>query len=302
MPLINITNEQYYEGPDGVWNSLDENYGDYQYITLKDIVNNFVIAYVGEDKIISKVKRSDIAFHAQRGIQELNFDTLQSIKSQEIEVPPTLYMILPQDYVNYVKLTWLDESGVERIIYPTSKTSNPLPIIQDSNYEYTFDDNGEILYAQESETWERFQNSNDDILVDSNSRDARELTRADFAGGRYGLDPQYTQSNGVFYIDQIKGLIHFSSDMTNRIITLKYISDGLGCEDDMVVHKFAEEAIYKHIAHAILATRANTQEYLVMRFKKEARAAKRNAKLRLSNIKLEEISQTMRGKSKQIKH
>ena len=39
-----------------------------------------------------------------------------------------------------------------------------------------------------------------------------------------------------------------------------------------------------------------------MRFKKEAAAAKRNAKLRLSNIKIEEIAQVMRNKSKQIKH
>jgi len=70
----------------------------------------------------------------------------------------------------------------------------------------------------------------------------------------------------------------------------------------MIVHKFAEEAMYKCIAHAILATRANTPEYLVNRFKKEKFAAKRVAKLRLSNIKIEELSQILRGKSKQIKH
>ena len=70
----------------------------------------------------------------------------------------------------------------------------------------------------------------------------------------------------------------------------------------MKVHKFAEEAMYKCIAHAILATRANTQEYLVARFKKERFAEVRKAKLRLSNIKLEEITQVLRGKSKHIKH
>ena len=300
MGLINLTNEQYYEGPDGVWNSLDENYGDYQSITLKDIVNNFIIAYVGEGKIISKIKRTDVAFHAQRGIQELNFDTLPSFKSQEIEIPPALYMILPQDYVNYVKLTWVDESGVERIIYPTDKTSDPLPIVQDDNYEYTFDQNGEIISASSSETWKRFsRNSNG---VGSTSATNLEESARHASGGRYGLDPQYAQSNGVFFIDKLQGLIRFSSDMVNRVVTLKYISDGLGADKDMIVHKFAEEAMYKYMAHAILATRANTQEYLVARFKREAAAAKRNAKLRLSNIKLEEITQIMRGKSKQIKH
>ena len=70
----------------------------------------------------------------------------------------------------------------------------------------------------------------------------------------------------------------------------------------MIVHKFAEEAMYKYMAHAILSTRANVQEYIVNRFKRDKFAAIRTAKLRLSNLKLEELTQIMRGKSKQIKH
>ena len=87
-----------------------------------------------------------------------------------------------------------------------------------------------------------------------------------------------------------------------RIVTLKYVSDGLGDDEDLTIHKFAEEALYKYIAYAILATRANTPEYLVMRFKKELATTRRNTKLRLSNIKIEEIAQVMRNKSKIIKH
>jgi hypothetical protein len=41
---------------------------------------------------------------------------------------------------------------------------------------------------------------------------------------------------------------------------------------------------------------------LINRFKKERFAAIRTAKLRLSNLKLEELTQILRGKSKQIKH
>jgi hypothetical protein len=70
----------------------------------------------------------------------------------------------------------------------------------------------------------------------------------------------------------------------------------------MQVHKFAEEAMYKCIAYAILSTRANTQEYLVQRFRRERFAEVRKAKLRLSNINIEEITQILRGKSKHIKH
>lgn len=305
MGLINQTNEQYYEGADGIWNSGDENYGDYQFTSLDNIISNFMIAYVGEDKIISKIKRTDVMFHAKRAIQEFSFDTLPSEKAQEIEVGPALYMILPQDYVNYVKFSYTDNSGIERILYPTRDTSNPIGITQDSNFRYTFDNNGEIIEAEESTTWQRFKSSdttqassdgNVDGLTDS------ELFNLYRYGRRYGLDPEKSQSNGVFYIDKLKGIVHFSSHLAGQIITLKYISDGLGTDAEMQVHKLAEEAIYKYIAHAVLATRANTPEYQIARFKKEMFAAKRNAKLRMSNLKIAELAQVMRNQSKWIKH
>jgi hypothetical protein len=50
-----------------------------------------------------------------------------------------------------------------------------------------------------------------------------------------------------------------------------------------------------------VSTSSHAQQ-LAPRFKKEKFAAVRQAKLRLSNIKLEEITQILRGKSKQIKH
>ena len=63
----------------------------------------------------------------------------------------------------------------------------------------------------------------------------------------------------------------------------------------------AEEAMYLSISYNLLANRANTSEGIIARFKKDKRAALRNAKIRLSNIKLSEIVQVMRGKSKWIK-
>ena len=80
------------------------------------------------------------------------------------------------------------------------------------------------------------------------------------------------------------------------------MSDSLGTDAEMIVHKFAEEAMYKWIAHAILSTKFDTPETLVQRYKRERFAAIRNAKLRLSNLKIGELTQVMRGKSKHIKH
>ena len=260
-----------------------------------------MISYVCLEKNISKVKRTEVAFHAQRGIQEFSFDTLPSIKSQEIEIGPTLNFVLPKDYVNYVKLVWVDSKGIERIIYPTSKSSNPLPILQDSNFEYLFDEqSSEILTAEESETRKRFQTQRN--TSNNNNEDLNDRLNQGGWGRRYGLSPEQAQTNGVFYIDRITGIIYFDSSFVGKVVTLKYISDGLATDEEMVVHKFAEEALYKYIAYAVLSTRANTPEYLVARYKRELAATRRNANLRLSNIKIEEITQVMRNKSKIIKH
>ena len=281
-------------------NAIEE-LGSYQHITLADVVNNFMISYVGEEKIIPKVKRSNVLFFAQRAVQELSYDTLQSEKSQEIEIPGNLQMKLPHDYVGYVKITWSDGSGIEHTIVPAEKTSNPTALLQDNNYNYLFDNNGNLLKASESETWKKFstntgQEEAGNIYLDNDS------TFKALHGQRYGIDTRYMNTNGSFFIDQTKGKIFFSSDLANKIITLKYISDGVATAEEKIVHKFAEEAMYKSIAHSILATRANTPEYLVARFKKEKFAAVRNAKIRLSNYKSENITQALRGQSKWIKH
>ena len=63
----------------------------------------------------------------------------------------------------------------------------------------------------------------------------------------------------------------------------------------------AEEALYAYILHAIISTRINQPEYIVQRLRQEISAKLRNAKIRLSNIKLSEFIQVMRGKSKWLK-
>ena len=121
-------------------------------------------------------------------------------------------------------------------------------------------------------------------------------------GQRYGIDPQYAHGNGSYFIDHLRGNIHFSSALAGRTIILKYVSDGHGTDGEMMVPKMAEEAMYKWIAYGCAQARADVDAGTIARFKKEKGAETRKAKIRLSNIKIEEISQVMRGKSKWIKH
>ena len=521
--LDNTTHQEYYQGND---------HGNYQFTSLDNIITQFEIAYVGENKIIPKINRADIVFHAQRSLQELSFDTLKSCKSQEIVVPASLKMILPHDYVNYTKVSWVDDAGIKHPLYYTHDTSNPFTIDQDENGEYNFTSGNSAILNFNSDyekggdgnipNWHKideydisasgtgfyqnqssfvdnymsqiiigsagsFSSSNtskfiqfshqsvfrpngnvfggcnvlfqrinvstldfinisadgiaanmasgatgvlrvglttqqphqgslvnfnnlnimggvntqegifdlfdqdgnpsyvewtttnntttktidnidvsdiqdcylvvvsfhnhitaeyasglqatnrvDNVIAFWSDGQSTELTNPvgneedsvtwgrykshtpsennindyqDYQndiywpneGRRYGLDPQRAQVNGSFYIDCRLGKIHFSSNISGRTVILDYISDSLGTDEEMQVHKFAEEAMYKSIAHAILSTSSYGQA-LIPRLTKEKFAAIRKAKLRLSNLKLEELIQILRGKSKQIKH
>ena len=281
---------------------LNQILGDYRYISLKDMVNNFMIAYVGDSKLISKVKRSEVLFHSKRCIQEFNYDIGRVEKIQEVDVPPSLSIPMPQDYINYVRISWIDSAGIEHIIYPTRITSKPSEaILQDSDYDYIFADDYDILTGQ-SLTDERFRNFQmGNVSGNLNEPDEYLNRLPNNLGFRYGLDPENAQENGVFIIDELNGKISFSSDLKDKTITLKYISDGLGTDKEMKVHKFAEEAVYKTLVYSILSTRNAVPEYVINRYRKERRAAMRNAKIRLSNLKFAELTQVMRGKSKHIK-
>ena len=282
------------------------NYGGYAYITIEEIVNNFLVAYVGAGKLIPDVKRTDVIFHAKRGLQEFSYDTLKSIKSQELTIPPSLSLIIPQDYINYVKLSYIDSAGVKHIIYPTTLTSNPFTVpLQDANGVPTQDSLGDNTEGT-SLTNERWENDNISIPTPVDTQNSLFWDNGRWwnysYGQRYGLSPEVVQSNGWFTIDEREGKFSFSSNLANQLIILEYISDGLSSDLDTKVPKMAEEAMYMHIAYSILAGRSGVQEYIVRRYKIDRRAALRNAKIRLSNIKPEEFTQIMRGKSKILKN
>jgi len=297
MALAQYTPKNYYDG---------KNKGYYQFVKMSDIISNFMVSYVGDDKIIKNTRRTEVAYHAQRTLQELSYDTIDNVKAIEIEVPPSLSIPIPHDFVSYVRLTAVDEAGFERPLKPADVTSAPTPVLQDDKYNYLYDNNENLLIATESEAIKRFKNNKSG---ENKLQDASELTfleegygyNVDY-GKRYGIDPQKATKNELFVIDQRRGVISFSSGVKGKILILKYVSDGLNIDDDSKVHKFAEEAMYKSIALAIMSAKANIPEYQINRLKKEKKAAMRSAKLRLANINMEDLTQVMRGKSKQIKH
>ena len=306
------TSQQYYANFEGDAGNTPANFkglGYYSRTSLEDIINNFIVAYIGEDKALAKVPRYEVDFWAQRGMQEFSYDILHSEKSVEIELGSTLQFPLPQDYVNYVKVSQVGEDGKKDILLPSRKVDNPLAPLQDGDHDFLYDGDGELQVAAKSTAITRFQDPNNPANRTRSLEDNYNYDDDDFPylSKRYGSNPEDMSGAGTFFIDNEAGVIFFDSTFSGRpdnLIILDYISDGIADNGDLskvYVPKLAEDALYAYMLYNLSKLRPSTVQ-LAPLYKKEASSKMRNAKIRLSNYKLEEMAQVLRGKAKWIKH
>jgi len=295
MPIIgtNITQEQYYQNNGS--NPTNENWGTYQYLLLSDIINNFLLTYVGDGKVINKIDRNEVIFHAKRGLQELHYDALREIVGFEAQVPETLKMHLPHDFVSLVKISYVGSDGLTHPINQNFNSKITKSYLQDNTAQKNIltDSSGQALTGTP--------------VIETNWKTQAGgglgASEKPSKGQRYGLDPSTANTNGSYLIDKNSGTIMFSTNLQEENIIIEYVSDGMYAlaDSEIKVHKLAETFMYDYIVANVIKQKFGIQEYIVRRAQKQSSASLRNAKIRLNSIKLNELTQILRGRDKWIK-
>ena len=292
--------------------------GYYRRTSLDDIINNFIVSHVGQDKVLNRVPRHEVAFWGQRAVQEFSYDIFHAQNNIEVTLNPnTLQIPLPQDFVSLVKITYTGYDGTEFPCYAAQTVRAKQAILQDDDYEYNYDQNGELLYSQQSVGVTRWQDPANEFAQRDIARNYYYGAEYDeeynyysfysFQGRRYGTEPRFDNQNGEYVLDLDNGVIYFGSQFAGNAeatVSIQYISDGLVDNGDLTqvyVPKLAEDAIYAYLLYNLSKVRPSAAAGVPL-YKKEAMAKMRNAKIRLTDYKLEEITQVMRGKAKWIKH
>lgn len=302
-----LTGYQYYENAGAT--PEDANWGSYQYISLDDIVNNFMLMYVGNDKLVNNVERYNVLFHAKRGIQELNYDALKETKIIELTVCDNATVVLPPDYVNWVRIS-LYKDGVLRPLSENVHTNFADAYLQDNDCRVLFDEDGNVLIGtslldgDRVDGQQKTQYLGDGLLNGSLGYNIEGKWVFDYAiGGRYGMNTETANTNPTFKINKAGGVVSFSSPMAGENIIIEYVSDGMegGVDANVSLNKLFEDYIYAYIKYAILNSKFGVQEYVVRRAQKDKTALLRNAKIRLSNIHPGRLLMSMRGAQKWLK-
>lgn len=304
-----ITQYQYYENNGN--QPENANWGSYQYVSLYDIVNNYMTMYEGNGELVNNQSRYKVLFHAKRAIQELNYDAFKEIKILQLTVCDDLRFVLPSDYVNWVRVSmW--RNGLLFPLTENIQTNWSSAYLQDNNCKILFDQDGYALSPQNSPIdLARLENRKRSIYLNQGSPfhglegyNINGYWCFDYGiGAAYGLNTETANQNPTFVIDKKGGVINFSSGMADESVVLEYVSDGMENGDDtqVSVNKLFEEYVYAYITFAILNSKFGVQEYVVLRARKRKSALLRNAKIRISNIHPGRLLMNLRGRDKWIK-
>lgn len=305
--MYNITDEQYYTNNGN--NPTDANHGSYQYVSLEDLVTNFITLYVGNDNVFTRVYRHDVIFHIKRAIQLFEYDAANTPRILELTMTDTNSFILPPDYVGFLKIS-LEVNGILFPMIENKQQISAISYLQDVDGDLIFDVDGYVIETSSALDEARMAGLTQQLYLGGGTMNGSYGWCVDGSwyfsyglGPNYGLQPDLMNINPTYRIDKANGVIYFGSDLTNQHVVLEYVSDGLNGGDDSKVriHKFAEEYVYAFIKHALSSTKRGFPEYVIKRHKNELSAERSNAKLRLGRTKIAELLMTLRNQGKWLK-
>lgn len=279
------TAEEYYNDSDS--------FGNYQFTTLADVIDGMVMASIQDDSYLKNTRRSFIVSVAKNVIRDLTKSTSAETLAIEMTVGNNSCIVLPQDYVDYVRVSVVIVDNGARKLLPLDVNTNIITAIgylQDNNAQLLFDHTGAIITADSSNAYNipykmyEFYSSCD--------------------GSSAGVDASILSANGEFKVDERRGMMVFSSNLIDKEIVLEYQSDGLQWEafglDEIKVHKYIVEALKDGIYFGCIEHRRTVPDSEKRRAQNKFKTSRHIAKKNRAGFDLQEISRLMRTRTKHL--
>jgi len=274
------TPQEYYQDPNS--------HGQYQYVSLKDMVDNMLLEASEDDSFLKNVKRSKIINHARQAIRTATRQVSTKKLCIEVTVPDTLFWALPQDFVHYkrISVVVLDQTTNSlrlKVLNVNQNINTATGYLQDNNSDLLFDSNGEILTADSSNGYNLPYKTYSFSTSFQPNQDASKLSKY-----------------GEFVIDEERNCILFDSSLRDQEVVIEYVSDGLQAdlkEQEIKVHKYLRDYIQDWIYFACIERKRNVPANEKQRASQRWKTTLHQAKLATANFDLLEIARELSSQS-----
>ena len=266
------------------------------YVTLRQLINDYIITLDGDD-YTANASDSAIRNFALRGIREFGFDVTSRIKSIKLDVQSNSTAIIPDDYVDLIKVGSIDSDGIVRVFNQNKNinysrqikqdTTADSPNIDDTNL--TTDSGGGPLDIDSNLILDR----EDAKSATTNNSDSDVFDNFIFQGGigrLYGAGG--AKAPGSYRINLDQNRLEIESGSASEIV-LEYIADEARSTNP-VIHVYAEEALRSYIYYKLCERKSTVPAGEKARARSEYYNERRKAKARLGNFTKNEALKVLR--------
>lgn len=264
------------------------------FVSLRQVIDDFIIT-MDSDDYISNV--SDVAIRniALRGIREFGFDVSSRVRSLKRTIASNNTIILPEDYVDLIKIGVVGSDGVLRVLGENKNINYSRTIESGTN-----DSNAGPLNISSNLITDRADSKTATAGSDVGDQDYDYFIFENymFQGGigrLYGLGGGKLAGEYRINLDQNRIEIDTSNSSTEVVI--EYIADEARSTNP-VIHVYAEEALRSYMYYKLCERKSTVPANEKARARSEYYNERRKAKARMSNFSKEEALKTIRNNFK----
>ena len=227
---------------------------DMAHVLLSDVIDVIALQYDEDtDSYVHGISRTLLISHAKRVLQELSYAGMRSLRIAIAEVYASGKVMLPDDYVEYVKVYYCVGNYLMPAFWNEHINTAQWERLKDFEEEVICTATGRKIYTESGDYLTVNVRSNDRV------KDYGTVRHDCFLKGY-----KYDDKNNCFVFDYIPdGVTH---------VAIEYVADPLLSEpnpDNLSVHKFFQKAIEAGVYLRLIETRRNVPMNEKIRAKKE---------------------------------
>ena len=268
------------------------------YVPLSQVVDDFIITLESDD-YANTASDNTVRTHALRGIREMGFDFLKSIRSLKLSVDSTNNTVaLPDDYVDWSKVGVVGSDGLVYVL-GENKNLNYSQIYSTDSGGNTSDTDGDGLLDRtdsKGATDSGTPSVGSDISEGTDSYVFRNYVYENNQGRLYGAGGGHYY--GQFRVNLDQNRIELKGNNSMSQIVIEYVADE-GRATNPRVHVYAEEALRSYMYYRIIERKSSVPAGEKARARAEYYNERRKANARMKSVTKEEILKTIRKNFKQ---
>jgi len=271
-------------------------------VTLKDVIGDFKIA-LDSDDYISNVSDVQLRNIALRGIRDIGFDIGKKIKSLKLPVETNDTVLLPDDFVDLIKIGVVAEDGLVYVFAENKNLNHSYQKISNTGVDATYTTFNNSPLNIEANKIEDIVEAKTATLNQSDTIDSfYEYVFENFMyeggiGRIYGMGGGHHRGEYRINLDQNRIEVQKGSDINE--VVLEYVADEAR-SGNPTVHVYAEEALRAYMYYKLIEKKATVPAGEKARARAEYYNERRLANARLSNFTKENALKTIRKNFTQV--